>query len=38
MHRELEEMSLARQRIRQVRHISKTLYSEKPASRLQDFA
>jgi predicted thioredoxin/glutaredoxin len=38
MHRELEEMSLARQRIRQVRHISKTLYTEKPASRLQDFA
>ena len=38
MRRELEEMNLARQRIRQVRHISKSLYAEKPASRLSDFA
>lgn len=38
MRTELEEMNLARQRIRQVRQISKNLYSEKPASRLSDFA
>jgi hypothetical protein len=31
-------MNQARQRIRQVRTISKNLYAEKPASRLSDFA
>lgn len=38
MRTELEEMNHARQRIRQVRHISKNLYTEKPASKLSDFA
>jgi predicted thioredoxin/glutaredoxin len=38
MRTELEEMNQARQRIRQVRHISKNLYTEKPASKLSDFA
>jgi hypothetical protein len=38
MRTELEEMNQARQRIRQVRHISKNLYTEKPASQLSDFA
>ncbi len=38
MRRELEEMNLARQRIRQVRQMSKSLYTDKPASRLSDFA
>jgi predicted thioredoxin/glutaredoxin len=38
MRAELEEMNQARQRIRQVRTISKNLYAEKPASRLSDFA
>ena len=38
MRSELEEMNLARQRIRQARHISKSIYSEPPASRLNGFA
>lgn len=38
MRAELDEMNQARQRIRQVRTISKNLYAEKPASRLSDFA
>jgi predicted thioredoxin/glutaredoxin len=38
MRAELDEMNQARQRIRQVRHISKNLYAEKPASQLSDFA
>jgi hypothetical protein len=38
MRSELEEMSQARQRIRNLRQISKNLYAEKPASRLSDFA
>lgn len=38
MRAELEEMNQARQRIRQVRQISKSIYTEKPASRLSDFA
>ena len=38
MRSELEEMNLARQRIRKARHISKSIYSEPPASRLNGFA
>jgi predicted thioredoxin/glutaredoxin len=38
MRAELEEMNQARQRIRNLRQISKNLYAEKPASRLSDFA
>ncbi len=38
MRRELEEMNQARQRIRQVRHLSKSIYSDPPTSRLQNFA
>jgi hypothetical protein len=38
MQRELEEMNLARQRIRQARHLSKTIYKEETGSRLSGFA
>ncbi len=38
MRRELEEMNLARQRIRQARHLSKTIYKEESGSRLSGFA
>ena len=38
MRAELDEMNQARQRIRQVRTISRNLYAEKPVSRLSDFA
>lgn len=38
MRRELEEMNLARQRIRQARHLSKTIYKEETGSRLSGFA
>lgn len=38
MRRELDEMSLARQRIRQARHLSKTIYKEETGSLLNGFA
>lgn len=38
MRRELDEMNIARQRIRQARQISKTIYKEETGSRLSGFA
>jgi len=35
---ELEQMKAASHRIRQVRHLSKSLYKEQPASRLHNYA
>jgi hypothetical protein len=38
MRRELDEMNIARQRIRQARQLSKTIYKEETGSRLSGFA
>ena len=38
IHQELDEMNLARQRIRQARQLSKNLYQEETGSRLSGFA
>jgi hypothetical protein len=38
MRQELDEMNLARQRIRQARQLSKNLYKEETGSRLSGFA
>lgn len=38
MRRELEEMNVARQRIRQARQLSKAIYKEETGSRLSGFA
>ncbi|MFZ9920144.1 MAG: hypothetical protein ACO3GO_05675 [Terrimicrobiaceae bacterium] len=38
MRQELEDMNVARQRIRQARHLSKSIYKEETGSRLSGFA